>query len=99
MAYEIVYKKRFVNKLFKLLDYLKKEWGEGVSNNFISKFEKRIKTLSEYPTIGIPSSNIKSVRSILLTKHNRLFYRIKDKKIEVINMYDTRSNPTKKPYK
>ena len=99
MAYKIIYKKRFLNKLLTLLDYLKNEWGENVSNSFIIKLQKRLNTLSEQPYIGVPSSVIKPVRSILITKHNRLFYRIKDDTIEVINMYDTRSNPKKNPFK
>ena len=97
MAYKIIYKKRFVNKLLKLLDYLKTEWGENVANTFISKLQKRLQTLSKQPYIGVSSSVIKTVRSILITKHNRLFCRIKDNTIEVINMYDTRSNPKKNP--
>lgn len=99
MAHKIIYKKRFLNKLLKLLDYLKKEWGENVSHNFIIKLQKRLHTLSGQPYIGVPSSVIKPVRSILITRHNRLFYRIKDDTIEVINMYDTRSNPKKNPLK
>ena len=77
MAYKIIYKKRFLNKLLKLLDYLKDEWGENVINSFIDKLQKRLRTLSVQPNIGISSAAIKSVRSILITKHNRLFYRIK----------------------
>src|SRR5689334_17457439 len=97
MAYKIIYKKRFVNKLLKLLDYLKTDWGENVANTFISKLQKRLHTLSKQPYIGVSSSVIKTVRSILITKHNRLFYRIKDNTIEVINMYDTRSKPKENP--
>jgi len=98
MAYKIIYKKRFQNKLFKLLDYLKQEWGDNVADSFISRLQKRLHTLSQQPYIGVSSTVIKSVRSILITKHNRLFYRIKDDTIEVLNMYDTRSNPKKNPY-
>ena len=87
MAYKIIYNKRFQNKLFKLLDY------------FIISLQKRLHTLSKQPYIGASSNVINSVRSILITKHNRLFYRIKDDTIEVLNMYDTRSNPKKNPYK
>ncbi|CAN5277956.1 hypothetical protein BH11BAC6_BH11BAC6_14450 [soil metagenome] len=88
-----------MNKLLKLLDYLKTEWGEDVSNSFIARLQKRLHTLSKHPYIGVPSSVVKPVRSILITKHNRLFYRIKDDTIEVINMYDTRSNPKKNSLK
>ncbi len=98
MAYKVIYKKRFLNKLLKLLDYLKTEWNEDIANTFINNLQKRLRTLSQQPYIGVPSSVIKPVRSILLTKHNRMFYRIKEDTIEVINMYGTRSNPKKNPF-
>ena len=98
MAYEVIYKKRFLNKLLKLLDYLKNEWGYSVAEIFITKFQKRINTLSKQPYIGTPSISIKPVRSILITRKNRIYYRIKGNVIEVINMYDTRINPKKNPY-
>jgi len=99
MAYKIIYKKRFLNKLLKLLDYLKTEWGENVSEAFILKLQKRLNTLSRQPHTGVPSCLIRPVRSILITKQNRLYYRIKDHTIEVINMYDTRRDPKKNPYR
>ncbi len=99
MAYKIIYKKRFQAKLFKLLDYLKQEWSDNIANSFISRLQSRLYTLSQQPYIGAPSTVVKTVRSILITKHNRLFYRVKDDTIEVLNMYDTRSNPKKNPYK
>ncbi len=77
MTYKIIYKKCFNQKLCKLLDYLKNDWSEGVAEKFIDELKERLKTVSEQPYIGPPSVVIKSVRSILITKHNRIFYRIK----------------------
>lgn len=99
MAYEIIYKKSFLNKLLKLLDYLRINWGYSVADNFILKFQRRLNTISKHPFIGSPSVTVKSVRSILITRQNRIFYRVKGNVIEVINMYDTRANPKKNPYK
>lgn len=98
MAYQIIYKKRFVQKLFKLLDYLNSEWSEGVADKFIDELQKRLSTLSKQPYIGAPSTVVKLVRSILITKHNRIYYRIKGNQIEVVNMYDMRINPKKNRY-
>ena len=98
MAYQIIYKKRFVQKLFKLLDYLNSEWSEGVADKFIDELQKRLSTLSKQPYIGAPSTVVKSVRSILITKHNRIYYRIKGNLIEIVNMYDMRINPKKNRY-
>lgn len=84
MAYQIIYKKRFSQKFFKLLNYLKKNWGESVADNFIDQLQTRLSTLLKQPYIGAASLKIKTVRSILVTKHNRVFYRIKGNQIEVI---------------
>ena len=99
MAYQIIYKKRFVQKLLDLLTYLKKEWGETSAEKFLGKLQNRLNTLSQQPYIGASSTAIKEVRSILLTRHTRIYYRIKNDVIEIINMYDTRSNPKKNPYR
>ena len=69
MAYEIVLKKRFTNKLIKVLIYLEKEWSPEVASAFLQKIDHRLKQ-----------------------------YKVKKKKIIVLNMYDTRMNPKKKKY-
>ena len=98
MAYEIIYKKRFVQKLFILLDHLNSNWSKGVADKFINELQKRLSTLLKQPYIGAPSTVVKSIRSILITKHNRIYYRIKGNQIEVVNMYDLRINPTRNRY-
>ncbi len=98
MAYQIIVKKRFTNKIVRLLDYLETEWGKAVADNFLKEIDRRLYTLSEQPLIGVVSNEAKTVRSILITKHNRLYYRIKVNTIEIVNMYDIRMNPRKNPY-
>jgi hypothetical protein len=46
MAYQIILKKRFANKLVKLLAYLEKEWSHKVAANFLQKIDLRIQQLS-----------------------------------------------------
>ena len=99
MAYKIIVKKKFTSKLIKLLFYLEAEWGKTVANRLENKIEKRLDNLSKHPFTRAESGHFKNVRSILITKHNRLYYRIKETTIEVINMYDTRINPKKNAYK
>lgn len=98
MAYKIIAKKRFTNKVIKLLCYLEAEWGNTVADRFANKLEKRFDDLSGQPFMGIESETFKNVRSILITKHNRLYYRIKETTIEVINLYDTRMDPKRDIY-
>ncbi len=99
MAYKIVVKKRFTNKVSKLLLYLEKEWSKEVAEKFLAKLDKRIVNLSFQPFTGMPVSSFENVRSVLITKHNRLYYRIKDSIVEIINLYDTRMKLDKNQFK
>ena len=98
MAYKIIVKKRFTNKVVRLLSYLEAEWSKKVADDFLKEVEARLQTLSEQPFIGTPSKVSDNVRSILITKHNRIYYRIKGSVMEIVNMYDTRMNPKNNPY-
>jgi plasmid stabilization system protein ParE len=97
MANKIIYKKRFLNKLDKLLAYLQKEWSITVANQFLDKLEEKIKAIKHQPAIGKITA-IKNTRSILVTKHNRVYYRIEEDKTIVLNMIGTRKNPKKNPF-
>jgi hypothetical protein len=55
-------------------------------------------TLSTFPNPGIASTKEKKIRSIVLTKHNKLYYRINNDLIEVLNIFDTRQNPKQNKY-
>ena len=98
MAYQIIVKKRFTNKVRKVLAYLEKEWSHKVAVDFLLKIDRRIELLTRQPAIGAPSTKIKDVRGLLITRHNRMYYKIKDDKVIILNMYDTRMNPKKNPY-
>jgi len=98
MAYEVIFKKRFLNSLEKVLTYLEKEWGNEVASNFLKIIYERIDLLKSQPYIGMISPKITNVRGILVKKHNRLFYKISNSKIIFLNMYDTRIKPSKNPF-
>jgi plasmid stabilization system protein ParE len=98
MALQIKFSKRFNSKSDKLTAYLKKEWGQTVAENFYQKLYKKLNTLAHQPHIGKPSETKKNIRSISITKHKRLYYRILNNKIIIVNMFDTRIHPTKNPY-
>lgn len=97
MANKIIYKKRFLNKLDKLLDYLEKEWNNKVVNEFLDVLEESMHTIKLHPTVG-NQTTIKNTRSILITRHNRIYYRIEKGQITILNMIDTRKNPKKNPF-
>ncbi len=98
MAYQIIVKKRFTNRVQKVLAYLEKEWSHKVAVEFLSIIDRRFKLLAKQPHVGVLSSKVKDIRGLLITRHNRLYYKIKADKVIILNMYDTRINPKNNPY-
>ena len=80
--------------MLQVLDHLKDEWGERVADEFLRIVYTRIHRLQMNPFIGAPAG-VKTVRSLHVTKHNRIYYRIEGNKVVILNLYDTRSNKKK----
>ena len=70
----------------RVLNFLQENWSVKVAANYIDKVEQKIFNLSGQPFMGIVSEKNPTIRSILLTKHNRLYYRVKNSTIE-LGMY------------
>jgi len=81
-----------------VVDYLLKELSLEVTADFINNVEQRVQNLSSFPHIGIASVKEPSIRSIVITKHNKLYYRIGSEKIEILDIFDTRQSPKKNRY-
>lgn len=59
---------------------------------------EKLEQLAKHPFIGSLQGR-ETVRSIIISKHNRLYYRIEGEKITIINMMDMRIDPVNNPYK
>jgi len=80
MAYTIVVKKRFTNKFSEVLIFLEEKWSLKVANDFQKKTEHRFILLSKQPYIGALSQRIPDVRGVLITRHNKMYYKVKGNK-------------------
>ncbi len=96
MAKKIVWTKRANSKFNKIIDHLEREWGLSVTQNFVKKTYDIIELISDQSELGTIENSEKNIRGFLLTKHNRLFYRVTEKEIIVLNFFDTRSGPKRK---
>lgn len=98
MALQIVWTNNALEDYRRVIDYLLKEWTLKVASDFITILEERADTLRSFPYVGIASIKNPLIRSIVITKHNKLYYRIQADKIEILNIFDTRQNPNKNTY-
>lgn len=98
MAYEIVWTDNSREDLKRIVDYLEEEWSTKIAEEFIIECYSIIELLTYSPYIGIASEKFHSVRKILITKHNALYYSVVGEKITLLDIFDTRQDPTKNLY-
>lgn len=98
MALKIIWNKRAKVNFEKILEYLELSFGQQTAKTFARRSYNIIEQLSDYPELGSLEIKDKKVRGILITKHNRLFYRITEKEIILLNFFDNRQNPKTKKF-
>lgn len=98
MAKKIKQSKLFVKKVNKLLEYLEMKWGKKIADEFKRNLDKKMLRLIDEPDAGRNSTKVSDVQWILITSHNKLYYRVKGEIIYIIILFDTRQNPKKNKY-
>ncbi len=98
MALQIEWTKNALQDYEQVVNYLLKEWSIKAAADFINKVEDRVYNLSLLPNVGIASIKEPSIRSVLVTKHNMLYYQSRSEKLIILDIFDTRQNPQKNKY-
>ncbi|HLP38556.1 MULTISPECIES: type II toxin-antitoxin system RelE/ParE family toxin [unclassified Lacibacter] len=98
MAYEVIWTLHAEEDYRQIIFYLKNEWSETVALHFINTTEERIERIAVFPLLGIASEKDNSIRSIVLTKHNKLYYQFLESKIYILSLFDTRQHPDKNKF-
>jgi plasmid stabilization system protein ParE len=93
MAFEIVWRKKTRDTFFSIIQYLNEHWSKNVAEDFVKTVERKLELLSMFPLMGVESRKRKGMRKLLLSPQNMLVYRIKGKRIILLQIYDTRQNP------
>jgi len=76
-----------------VLEYLNNNWGNSVSLDFIEKTDRCILLIQKNPR-QFPFLNKKLlIQKCVVTKHNSLYYRETEDRVEILRLYDTRQNP------
>jgi plasmid stabilization system protein ParE len=92
---KVIISKKASNRLENLFEYLEFEWSLKVKKDFISKLDKSLKQIQQYPD-GCPETTfVKGLHVFVITKQTSLFYRYDTKTITVVTIFDTRQNTNK----
>lgn len=98
MKMAIIWSPEILQDLEHLATYLKEEWPNYVLKNFESALNRKIDLLATDVIGGRPISHNPSVSSILISKHNKLYYTIADNTLCLLRLWDTRQNPARNPF-
>ncbi len=76
-----------------LLKYLETKWNKKVCQEFIENLDYCVDKIQNNPEI-FPLINLDlNIRKCVVTKHNSIFYRETNVRIDILRLYDTRQNP------
>lgn len=82
-----------------IISYLTQEWSESVADKFILNLENKLSYINLFPKSYPPYDKYPNIRKCVLTKQINLYYKINNKDIEVLTLFDTRQHPDKLKFK
>ncbi|MBK8983439.1 MAG: type II toxin-antitoxin system RelE/ParE family toxin [Ignavibacteria bacterium] len=88
--------KRAEKKYRLIKEYIRTEWGVRVESAFEQRAKDFFDLLKDFPKQGPLEIEEKQIRGIMLTKHTKIFYRIKGNRIIILTFFDVRQDPSKK---
>lgn len=96
MEKKAVVTKRFQRNTLNTYTWLLETFSAAVAFNFINKLQQRVELIIQNPEIGKPSQKTKTIRSLILHPHNKIYYRVTANTIELLCLFDMRKK--KEPY-
>lgn len=81
-----------------ILEYLQSNWNRKTALKFINRIDNTTKLALDNPQLFPVINKRLSIRKIVLTKQNSLFYREKNQNIEIIRVFDSRQDPKKSTF-
>jgi plasmid stabilization system protein ParE len=98
MAYRLSFTEQFEMTTAKTAKWLKKEWSFNVAQEFRDKLAEAIEKVISNPFIGKKSGKFEDIRSVKVTTHNRLYYRITDNTITFLEIIELKRSPHRNRY-
>ena len=97
MALNVKINQKAKLRIYNIAEYLEEEYSMQAAKNFVQKVYQTIDKVAEHPTRGrkVPVSN--TLQFINIDKHRQLFYRVHGTRLSVVDIFDTRQDPSKRP--
>jgi plasmid stabilization system protein ParE len=81
-----------------IIFYHKENDNTAYAQKWVDSIWAKIDFLMKEPEIGRRAAKTKTIRFVRVAKHYHLFYRIKGSTLFISSIFDTRQNPSKRPF-
>lgn len=88
---------RAKNAINRIAEYLESEYTYQTAANFVGNVYETIDKIKAHPTRGRTAPTSKTLQFLNVDKHRQIFYRIKGTTLIIVNIFDTRQHPDKRP--
>ncbi|WP_184546317.1 type II toxin-antitoxin system RelE/ParE family toxin [Mucilaginibacter sp. FT3.2] len=95
MAFEVVFTKKAELDFDIILAYIFHDFGAAAAIRFKDLTIEFVKILQNFPELGRLSNTKKQMRFFVAHKRLKIYYRIKNDKIIILRLFDTRQHPDK----
>jgi len=98
MAYTVEWSRNASDDFEEIFEYLKDNWSYKIAHEFTVELLIKVELIAVSPQLGTSSEKDTSIRRMLITKHNYLYYKVYTDRIVLLDFIDTRQDPTKNPF-
>ena len=81
-----------------ITEHLQTQYSIQSAENFANLVYKRIDQITKGLTVGRISPQTKTVMILKLDKHKQMYYRLVGTTLTIVDFWDTRQDPKKRPY-
>ncbi len=98
MVKKVTITKTAARKIKEIAEYLETEFSFNSAEKFVDSTYEAIEKVQKHPTRGRKINASETVRFIPIDKHRILFYRHKGTTLSILDLFDTRQHPNKRPF-
>ncbi len=97
-GYKFLWTDNALQELQATITYLEENWTEKEIRNFAAKLDNTLQLIKSNPEL-FPNSDYIHIRRAVVTKHNIIYYSINERHIEIISLFSTQQNSSKRKLK
>jgi plasmid stabilization system protein ParE len=86
-----------LSRINAVAEYLETEYSNQTATNFVESVYATIEKISEHPTRGRTVPNSKTLQFLNIDKYRQVFYRVRHSTLVIVDIFDTRQHPSKRP--